>query len=378
MAIQLSEKQIQAGWQIVKFGDIVREVKQTTKTGLEDGLEFYVGLEHLDPQSLRIQRKGVIGDDNPSFTRLFKPGQILFGKRRCYQKKAAVADFEGICSSDIIVMEASSGKIVPELLPFIVQSDMFFDWAERTSSGSLSPRTKWKALAEFEFPLPPLARQKEVLEVLEKVEKNISIANESLSKAELIWEVLKKDLLIENFKNNGIKKKCSDVFKLTSGKSKTKVQLKEFSEFNNIPVYGGNGVNGYTDTPLIKKSVVIIGRVGEYCGNVQLVKNFCWVTDNALYTVKVSSDVDLRYLAVILKSMNLNQYKSRSGQPLVTQGVIGDLEILIPEKEFQKKIIYIYETWKSAVNNLRVKTENLLSIRQKAISQGLGLLGGAE
>ncbi|MGA1825725.1 MAG: restriction endonuclease subunit S [bacterium] len=170
MAINLSEKQIQKGWQVVKFGDIAKEFKQSTKTALEDGLEFYIGLDHLDPLSLCIQRKGVIAEDNPSFTRMFKPGHILFGKRRCYQKKAAVADFEGICSGDIIVMEAISGKIVPELLPFIVQSDMFFNWAEKTSSGSLSPRTKWKALAEFEFPLPPIGRQKEILEVLEKLE----------------------------------------------------------------------------------------------------------------------------------------------------------------------------------------------------------------
>ena len=170
-SLSLSPSSLRKGWQVVKFGEIAMEAKRSTKAALEDGIEFYVGLEHLDPQSLRIQRKGVIADDNPSFTRLFKPEQILFGKRRCYQKKAAVADFEGICSSDIIVMEAVPGKIIPELLPFIVQSDMFFDWAERTSSGSLSPRTKWKALAEFEFLLPPLERQKVILEVLEKVEE---------------------------------------------------------------------------------------------------------------------------------------------------------------------------------------------------------------
>ena len=174
-SLSLSPSSLKKGWQVVKFGGIAREVKSTTKTAIEDGLEFYVGLEHLDPQSLRIQRKGVIAEDNPSFTRRFKAGHILFGKRRCYQKKAAVADFEGICSGDIIVMEAVPGKIIPELLPFIVQSDMFFNWAERTSSGSLSPRTKCKSLAEFEFPLPPLKRQKEILEVLLKVEENIGI-----------------------------------------------------------------------------------------------------------------------------------------------------------------------------------------------------------
>lgn len=104
--------------------------------------------------------------------------QILFGKRRSYQKKAAVADFDGICSGDIIVTEAIPGKIIPELLPFIVQSDMFFDWAVKTSSGSLSPRTKWKALAELEFPLPPIEQQKELFDVLEKIGKSLILCEE--------------------------------------------------------------------------------------------------------------------------------------------------------------------------------------------------------
>lgn len=184
MAIELSEKQINDGWQIVKFGDIAKEVKLTTKNPAEDGLEFYVGLDHLDPQSLRIARKGIIAEDNPSFTRRFSAGQILFGKRRCYQKKAAVADFDGICSGDIIVIEPIRKNVAAGLLPFIIQSDAFFDWAEKTSSGSLSPRTKWKSLAEFEFPLPPIERQKEVLELLEKLEdaeeKTVSCLNSSL------------------------------------------------------------------------------------------------------------------------------------------------------------------------------------------------------
>ncbi len=188
MAIELSEKQIKDGWQIVKFGEIAKEVKSTTKDPAEDGLEFYVGLEHLDPQSLRIARKGIIAEDNPSFTRRFSAGQILFGKRRCYQKKAAVADFEGICSGDIIVMDAIPKKIIPGLLPFIIQSDAFFDWAEKTSSGSLSPRTKWKSLAEFEFPLPPIERQKEILEVLEKLEEVDKKTKESIDSLNILLE----------------------------------------------------------------------------------------------------------------------------------------------------------------------------------------------
>lgn len=375
-SLSLSPSVLRKGWQIVKFGEIAKNISKRVNPS-ETDLEVYVGLEHLDAQSLRITRHGVPSDVKGQKLRI-RPGQIIFGKRRAYQKKVAVADFDGICSAHAMVLEAIPGKIIPELLPFFMQSDMFMDRAVAISEGSLSPTIKWKTLAIQKFPLPPLGRQKKILEVLEKVEENISIAKDSLSKGNLLWESLMKELLIENPKNNGYKKKGLDVFKLTSGKSKTKVQLKEFSEDNSIPVYGGNGVNGYTALPLISNPVVIIGRVGEYCGNVQLVKNPCWVTDNALYTVNVSSEIDLEYLSVILKSMNLNQYKSRSGQPLITQGVIGNLEIIMPEKSFQKKIIHIYKIWKSAVKNLQTKIENLLAIRQKIISQGLELKRGVE
>ncbi|MCU7931380.1 MAG: restriction endonuclease subunit S [Candidatus Thiodiazotropha sp. (ex Codakia rugifera)] len=137
--------------QTVKFGDICREVKLTTKDPLADGYDKYIGLEHLDSGSLKIKRWGSVEEDSPSFTRVFKKGQILFGKRRPYLKKASIAEFDGICSSDIIVMEPKGDLMLPELLPFVVQSDGFWEWAVKTSSGSLSPRTKFSSVKEFEI-----------------------------------------------------------------------------------------------------------------------------------------------------------------------------------------------------------------------------------
>ena len=171
--MQLTEQQKKEGWRIVKFGDVAKEVKGSTKDPLSEGIDRYVGLEHIDSQSVRLSRWGMVEDDNPSFTKKFSAGDILFGRRRAYLKKAAVPDFDGICSGDIIVMAPKGKDLLPEMLPFIVQSDQFFDWAIKHSAGGLSPRTKFKSLADFEFPLPPRKRQEEMLEVLEKVEDNI-------------------------------------------------------------------------------------------------------------------------------------------------------------------------------------------------------------
>lgn len=81
--------------QTVKFGDICCEVKLTTKDPIADGYERYIGLEHLDSGSLKIKRWGMIAEDNPSFTRVFKKGHILFGKRRPYLKRQQLLSLMG-------------------------------------------------------------------------------------------------------------------------------------------------------------------------------------------------------------------------------------------------------------------------------------------
>ena len=105
-------------WSKVKFGDVVRLSKARSSDPIADGYDRYVGLEHIEPEDLRIRRWGNVAD-GVTFTSVFKPGQVLFGKRRAYQRKVAVADFAGVCSGDIYVLEGKDPKeLLPELLPF--------------------------------------------------------------------------------------------------------------------------------------------------------------------------------------------------------------------------------------------------------------------
>ncbi|MEO1667249.1 MAG: restriction endonuclease subunit S [Chloroflexota bacterium] len=162
-----------SNFQTVKFGDVVRNVRDTEKNPLESGITRYVGLGDLDPESIQLKRWGSLEEDETTFTRLFREGQMLFGRRRAYQRKAALAPFDGICSGDIIVMEAIPHKLLPELLPFLIHTDGFFNYAMRTSAGSLSPRTKWSHLAKYEFALPPLDEQRRIAEILWAVEDTV-------------------------------------------------------------------------------------------------------------------------------------------------------------------------------------------------------------
>ncbi|AGK46241.1 type I restriction modification DNA specificity domain protein [Burkholderia thailandensis MSMB121] len=159
------------GWLQVKFGDVVRLSKARSQDPLADGFERYVGLEHLEPGDLRIRSWGNVAD-GVTFTSVFQPGQVLFGKRRAYQRKVAVAHFSGVCSGDIYVLETKDAQVLlPELLPFICQTDAFFDHAVGTSAGSLSPRTNWTSLADFEFMLPPMDEQHRLVKLLTSIEE---------------------------------------------------------------------------------------------------------------------------------------------------------------------------------------------------------------
>jgi len=152
-------------WPLVRFGEVARSLNESERDPLAAGLTRYVGLDHIEPGSLHLRAWGNVADGT-TFTRTFRAGNVLFGKRRAYQRKAAVADFDGLCSGDILVMEANEKRLLPALLPFLVHSDGFFDHAVRTSVGSLSPRTKFKDLAEYEFRLPPREQQQRLAELL--------------------------------------------------------------------------------------------------------------------------------------------------------------------------------------------------------------------
>ena len=146
----------------VKLGDIAKERREVYK-----GNKFscpVVGLEHLTPGEIRLSAWDVGGDN--TFSKAFFAGDVLFGRRRAYLKKAAQATVDGLCSGDITVIQASADQVSPDLLPFIIQNDAFFEFAVENSAGSLSPRVKWEHLANFEIDLPSMDEQRKLASLL--------------------------------------------------------------------------------------------------------------------------------------------------------------------------------------------------------------------
>ena len=159
------EKVMKPGWKVWRFDQIATNVNVRIDNPSESGMEYYVGLEHLDADSLKIRRWGT-PDDVEATKLMFKKGDIIFGRRRAYQRKLGVAEFDGICSAHAMVLRAKPEVVLPEFLPFYMQSDLFMNRAVEISVGSLSPTINWKTMAMQEFALPPVDEQLRIVSAI--------------------------------------------------------------------------------------------------------------------------------------------------------------------------------------------------------------------
>ena len=174
------------GWRTHRFDEMAINVNDRIDDPSKADVEYYVGLEHLDPESLTIRRWGSPSDVEATKLR-FRAGDIIFGRRRVYQRKLGVAHFDGICSAHAMVLRAKPSVALPAFLPFFMQSDLFMERAKEISVGSLSPTINWKTLAKDEFALPPLDEQHRIVELAQGAHR----ATESLR------DVLETELVAE-------------------------------------------------------------------------------------------------------------------------------------------------------------------------------------
>jgi len=201
----MKETTLKPGWKTFRFDEIAISVTDRVQPA-ETELEHYVGLEHLDPESLKIRRWGspsdVIGQKLG-----FRKGDIIFGKRRAYQRKLAVADFDGICSAHAMVLRPETDVVLPEFLPFFMQSDLFMNRAMEISVGSLSPTINWRTLAQQEFPLPSLDEQRRIVETLLSIEKLFESLYFANTQSNMLLEAAGKELFGDLLESSSVPKK---------------------------------------------------------------------------------------------------------------------------------------------------------------------------
>lgn len=233
-------KNLKVGWKVWRFDQMATNVNLRIDNPSESGMEHYVGLEHLDAESLKIRRWG-----NPSDVEatklMFKEGDIIFGRRRAYQRKLGVAEFDGICSAHAMVLRAKADVVLPEFLPFFMQSDLFMDRAVEISVGSLSPTINWKTMAVQEFALPPLDEQQRLVAILREMDAVAESQQAALNTSTLLLAATVTDVMKP--RDGFVKRTLGDVADFINGYA---FKPGEWSE-NGIPIIRIQNLNGSSE-----------------------------------------------------------------------------------------------------------------------------------
>lgn len=348
------------GWKRVRFGDVCRNLNVTVKSPEENGYDKVIGLENIESGNLHIKTWGDIAEGT-TFTKTFEPGHVLFGKRRAYLKKAAMAEFKGLCSGDILVFEAINKVLHPKLLPFIVSSDRFFEYAVKTSAGSLSPRTKFQDLANFEFYLPPIDQQEKLAELL-------WAGNDSIKKSILLFEniLISKDSFTREAINNTKIKICKvgDLFRVETGSK----NAQDAEVDGRYPFFTRSLETQKINTFSYDQEGLILPGEGNY--QIKYYNGKFEVHQRTYLLTPINSDILLtRIYKEILQTRvgELLQNSVGSTVNSLRKPIIENISIPLPDLSLQRKILDFFINCENTLTLSERQVQNTLELQKNMI-----------
>lgn len=313
-----------SNWKKLKFGTAIESITNRIDNPSEAGVDRYVGLEHLDPGSMTINRWGT-PDQVEATKLLFKQGDVVFGRRRAYQKKVSMADFDGICSAHALVLRSKNGIIDPLFLPVFLSSDTFLERAIKISVGSLSPTVNWKSLATQEFLFPPIDQQIEISKLFWSIEKSIE-SKKNLASNLIV--ALDRTIKTEIEKCISFELLPSIVDVLDSQRIPVNSAERNLRT-GSVPYYGAGGQVGWIDEAIFNEDLVLVGEDATL--EVYRISGPSWVNNHAhvLRGTTISND----WLFYVLSRMNLKSIATNGTRLKLTQSALNRIEIPVPIEE---------------------------------------------
>lgn len=283
----------------------------------------------------------IVGTDLSNY-KIVRTGQFAYGpvtSRNGEKISIAYLDEEDcIISSSYTVFEVENKEeLDPEYLMLWFSRPEFDRYARYKSHGSVREIFDWNELCMVELPVPDIEKQRKIVKAYKTITDRIDLKQKINDNLEATLATVFADIFSSD--NADERSKLSELMSFGNGKSRPKTD-------GAIPVYGGNGILSYTDQHNIENAV-LIGRVGAYCGSVYLEQDICWVSDNAIYAKsKISKDEFFDYF--LLKGLNLFNHHVGTGQQLLTQEILNNIEVAKPDIEqiaaFNEKAKAVFET----------------------------------
>ena len=245
---------------------------------------------------------------------------------------------EGLVSNVYTTFEViDKNELLPEYLMLWFSRPEFDRYARFKSHGSVREVMDWDEMCKVQLPVPPISVQRDIVKAYQTITNRIALKQQVNDNLEAVLAASHSKMFFS--KDTSEHSKLGELMTFGNGKSRPKTD-------GPIPVYGGNGVLSYTDHHNIENAV-LIGRVGAYCGSVYLEQGICWVSDNAIFAKsKITKDEFFDYF--LLKRLNLFNHHVGTGQQLLTQEILNNIEVPKPVTEqielFNRKAASVFET----------------------------------
>ena len=320
---------------------------------------------------------------------------MLFGKRRAYQRKVAVADFDGVCSSDIYVFESKDPNVLlPELVPFILQSEGFYQYAVKTSAGSLSPRTNWTHLANYEFPLPPVDEQRRIADLLWAADDDICrtqdlyattqnlkrivfsnlLTTGSLEKQQIVfpesWEMLAigdvGNIVTGTTPSTSNKEYYGDEFMFVSPADIS----EEMCVFETEKHLSKSGLDVSRKLP--QNSVMVV-CIGSTIGKVALTTKEC-STNQQINSIICNKDNDPKFIYYLMKSLErtIKSFAGATAVPILNKQDFSKIQVKVPPLAEQTRIVSVMDEFEKVLVASKAKLENSQKLKKQILVSSFG------
>ena len=371
-------------WRNVQLKEMASLRRENIKP--EDALySSYVGLEHIDSGESQLKRWGDAAEVKSAKSR-FYPDDVLYGKLRAYLDKAVIAEMEGICSTDILVVTANS-KTLPRFLVYLLHTHPLISHAVATSTGVNHPRTSWNSLGQFTFPLPPLPEQRAIAHVLQTIQEA-----KAARQRELALERERKAALMDYLFSYGTKgepRKQTEIGEIPE--SWEVVQIGEVGQVvtgntpkTSVPEYYGGPymfiapgdiseaqyvtkTNKYVSAkglkvlrPLPRDSVLVV-CIGATIGKTAMTSVEPSVTNQQINAIVPNAKAFPHYVyyAVTYRSRSLPSLAGRAAIPIVKKSIFAKFPILLPLLSEQHTIAETLQAFDIKIAALEQEVERL-------------------
>lgn len=345
------------------------------KKPVEEDRFTYLGLEHLDSGTLKVTRFG--SEIAPIGEKLvMHKGDVLFGKRRAYQKKVAIAPFDGIFSAHGMVLRPKEDVIDKDFFPLFISSDYFLDAAIKISVGSLSPTINWRDLKELEFELPDMDTQRKLAEVLWSINDTIEAYKRLISATD---ELVKSQFIVMfgEPKNSPDAVSFETAFTIRDDLRKpiNDAVRSEMHTGQLYPYYGANGqVDSINDYLMDCDAICLAEDCGAYGAGEHtsyIVSGKCWVNNHA-HVLIPNECCDIEFANVYFRILDMTEYVTGTTRLKLTQAKMKTLPMILPSLELQREFAAFVRQSDKSKFELEKALSELTATYKRIISENLG------